>query len=80
MAKIEKIRVMEMDLARETEARDYMRTQVENAARRARGMVFCLFNMHFYFYILLYNNASRSIHHLVTYLMLVVMMTVPADT
>lgn len=52
MAKIEKIRVMEMDLARETEARDYMRTQVENAARRARGMVFCLFNRPFYLYLI----------------------------
>ncbi|KAL1813955.1 hypothetical protein ACET3Z_024020 [Daucus carota] len=37
VAKIEKIRVMEMDLARETEARNFMRTQVANAARRARG-------------------------------------------
>ncbi|XP_017255120.1 protein FLX-like 4 [Daucus carota subsp. sativus] len=37
VAKIEKIRVMEVDLARETEARNFMRTQVANAARRARG-------------------------------------------
>lgn len=41
--------MMEKDLIGMSRERENLRAQVENAERRARGMVFCLFDLHLYY-------------------------------
>lgn len=41
--KVVKLKMMEKDLVAMSGERDNLRAQVENAERRARGMVFCFF-------------------------------------